>query len=190
MKFDDRGLFHMDEAELVQVFSVAFSRMLERDAELFSARKPQERTFMFRFAHELAVLFAFAENYRQNGKPVLSLDVEYNRDGSEVKTPHGIVNSDQHRWIAPDIILHERGSKVHGYRNDIFVCEMKKKDLPFKEDSKRIRAFLKLRKYKFGIDFYHFTEQDYAFDLYQRDYERHRYVFDRNEKAFRRTDLT
>ena len=84
----------MDEAELVQVFSVAFSRMLERDAELFSARKPQERTFMFRFAHELAVLFAFAENYRQNGKPVLSLDVEYNRDGSEVKTPHGIVNSD------------------------------------------------------------------------------------------------
>ena len=73
---------------------------------------------------------------------------------------------------------------------------MKKKDLPLKEDSKRIRAFLKLRKYKFGIDFYHFTEQDYAFDLYQRDYEhqrdyeRHRYVFDCNEKAFRRTDLT
>ena len=181
MMFDKDGLFHISEAELVQVFSVAFARTLERDRVLFDETHPQERTFMHRFAQELRREFSFAEDYRHNGTPVLSLDVEYNRDGKEVKRPDGISDPSKHKWIAPDIILHERKSKEKGYQNDIFVCEMKKKWESDDVDAERLKKeFLCRRKYKYGIDFYQFAEKPYKFDLYQQGVTSpHSYRFDK-----------
>ena len=186
MEFDDKGLFHINETELVQLFSDAFARMLERDKMLFEETQPQERTFMHRFAQELRQVFAFAENYRLNGNPVLSLDVEYNRDGKEKKTPQGIIDPRRHKWIAPDIILHERGSKGHDFRNDIFACEMKKDSLPDKKDSERLKTeFLGRRKYQYGIDFYQFANKPYKFDLYKQGQERPcSYSFDPDKMFF------
>ncbi len=171
MTFDEKGLFHMTEAELVQVFSVAYARTLERDRVLFDKAKPQERTFMHRFAQELRREFALAEDYRRNGEPVLSLDVEYNRSGFGRKQDDPN-NSDTHKWIAPDIILHERMSgSLEGNqknRNNIFACEMKRDGSEDGRDADRLRNLMKIHRYSFAIDFYKFTsEDDRQFNLYK-----------------------
>ena len=96
MNFDENDVFHLDQVELIQIFSVAFTRMLERDRELFeSSNQAQERTFMHRFAFELHNMLHLAEDFRDlQGRPILSLDVEYNRDGDSIKRHDG-------DWIAP-----------------------------------------------------------------------------------------
>ena len=141
MYFDDDGRFHLGEAKLVEVFSVAFARTLERDAVLFDV-KPQERAFMHRFAQELRRGFSFAEDYRINGKPVISLDVEYNRLGKGLKHDNS-ENPDKNCWIAPDIILHERMSGGlpgrQKNRNNIFVCEMKRDGCDESKDACRLK---------------------------------------------------
>ncbi len=190
MYFDDEGLFHIDEVELVQLFSVAFARMLERDKVLFDKTQPQERCFMHRFAQELRLVFTFAENYRKNGSPILSLDVEYNRDGNGKKTPDGDAEASKKKWIAPDIILHERGSKEYEFRNDIFACEMKKDALPDKTDAERLsNEFLGRRKYKFGIDFYQCAKSPYMFSLYtQGQPSPQGYYFNEKDNKFKKED--
>ena len=164
MNFDENDVFHLDQVELIQIFSVAFTRMLERDRELFeSPNQAQERTFMHRFAFELHNMLYLAEDFRDlQGRPILSLDVEYNRDGDSIKR-HG------ENWIAPDILLHQRGSgKLDGankYKNDVFVCELKKDD-PNENDDARVRDFVCNRKYMYGINFYKMTSGLHEFKLY------------------------
>ena len=185
MYFDGEGLFQITEEELVRVFSVAFARMLERDRILFEETNPQERAFMHRFAQELRRELSFAEDYRREGKPVLSLDVEYNRDGKERKTPEGTYDPREHRWIAPDIIFHERGSKEHEFRNDIFACEMKKDSSPNKADAERLKTeFLGKRKYRYGIDFYQCAQEPYEFNLYRQQGGCQSYFFNPAKKVF------
>jgi hypothetical protein len=108
MKFDKEKNFHIEENEIIRAVSNAFSRMLKRDGVLFDV-KPQERAFMHRFAFELHKEFLGAEEYEVDGKNILSLDVEYNRDGKGLKHEDP-ENPETHKWIAPDIILHERMS--------------------------------------------------------------------------------
>lgn len=192
MKFNESGVFEISKEELVQSFSLAFASTIERDAFLFQVSKPQERTFMHRFAQELRKIFALAENFSIKGKPVLSLDVEYNRDGIDCKRRRIGNCQEKGKWIAPDIILHERGSGRDGtFRNDIFACEMKKSGDARSEDANRLKHdFLGRRKYQYGIDFYAFSKRDprvrgYAFDLYVRGcVESEKYVFDENSGQF------
>lgn len=175
MKFDEDGLFHIDETELVQAFSAAFARTLERDKVLFEETKPQERSFMHRFAQELRREFSEVEDYVRDGQYVLSLDVEYNRCGKGLKYEDP-QNADTHKWIAPDIILHERmsGALKGGpqNRNNIFACEMKRDGSADGRDAVRLRKLMKNHRYSFAIDFYKFTsESDWQFNLYKNGQE-------------------
>ena len=176
MGYDENGLFLLSERELVCAFSKAFARTLKRDAYLFEESKPQERTFMFRFAQELRNEFLDAE-YPTGGQPALSLDVEYNRDSTGLKYEDPDHPSKK-KWVAPDIILHERGSGSYlceqKYRNDIFVCEMKKDGLhnmtnaqkAKKLNADRVLDFIRNRKYKYGVDFCQFAVTPARFELY------------------------
>lgn len=195
MGYDENGLFLISERELVCAFSKAFARTLRRDAYLFEESKPQERTFMFRFAQELRNEFLDAE-YPIGGRPVLSLDVEYNRDGTGLKyeDPN---HPSKKKWVAPDIILHERGSgdypSEQKYRNDVFVCEMKK-DAPYEEmtdaqkakqhkiDADTVVDFIRDRKYKYGVDFCQFAVTPARFDLYttEGDFKVYKFNYDSN----------
>ncbi len=191
MHFDENNRFILGQDELVAAFSTAFSRTLERDAELFNAsNQVQERTFMHRFAFELREYFRLIEEHRVNNRPVISLDVEYNRDGECSKQLDAIGK----KWIAPDIILHERKSGAlegeEQYRNDIFVCEMKKSSKPGGEDEDKVKSFLISKKYQYGIDFYSFSEKKYRFTLFTLDgrwrLQRHEYCFDDTDALFKK----
>ena len=197
MGYDEQGLFSLKEEELVEAFSKAFARTLKRDAYLFTESKPQERTFMFRFAQELRNEFLNAE-YPPCGMPALSLDVEYNRDGTGLKyeDPNHPIKK---KWVAPDIILHERGSGSYlceqKYRNDIFVCEMKK-DAPHEEmtdaqkakqqktDAGTVLDFIRNRKYKYGVDFCQFAVTPARFDLYTTEGDVKEYKFNIESNQF------
>ena len=169
MKFDKNKNFRIKKKELIQIVSNAFSRMLKRDIVLFDIN-PQERAFMHRFAFELHREFREAEEYEVEGKNILSIDVEYNRDGNGLKyeDPENPVS---HKWIAPDIILHERTSGAYKgklkNRNNILAIEMKRNGASGCEDATRLKELLTKRKYQFAVDFYKFARSDdFEFDLY------------------------
>lgn len=189
MRFDDNDIFYLSEEDLVAAFSDAYVRTRERDSALFEESRPQERAFMFRFALELRNCFAEVETHlsRHDGKPVISLDVEYNRDGCSLKAEDP-ENPGTHKWIAPDIILHERLSgEFNGdakNRNNIFACEMKKNALSDGEDSERVKSFLAKRRYQFGVDFFRFATADAAFDLYYYGEKKRTYCFQKETKKF------
>lgn len=190
MGYDENGLFSLIENELVDAFSTAFTKVRERDWVLFEEAKPQERAFMHRFAQELRKCFADAEDYRsnRNSKPIISLDVEYNRDGSKLKLEDP-ENPETHKWIAPDIILHERLSgSLNGEaknRNNIFACEMKLAGLSDGNDAKRVKDFLEKRRYKYGVDFFRFATTSATFDLYKcGDDKKVTYCYDEVSKRF------
>ena len=81
------------------------------------------------------------------------VDVEYNRDGHEVKRLHNLVRDcprdrdDGHR-VLPDVIVHRRDSAD----SNLLVIEMKKDpgDKGTDSDRRRIKAFKKELNYKFG----------------------------------------
>lgn len=144
MKFDKHGRFQISKEELVQLFSAAFTKMLRRDRDLFeSPNQAQERTFMHRLAFYLHELLRFPEEYTCKNGIKLSLDVEYNRDGDDVKR---LIRVPEKDWVAPDIILHERRSgDLSGneqYRNDIFVCELKKCGNVDGDDATKVLAYI------------------------------------------------
>ena len=187
MKFDKNKNFLIKEKELIQVLSNAFSRMLKRDIVLFDIN-PQERAFMHRFAFELHKEFSEAEEYEVEGKNILSLDVEYNRDGNGLKHEDP-ENSETHKWIAPDIILHERMSG--GYegaaknRNNILALEMKRDGTSDGKDADRLKKFIEKRKYLYAIDFYRFAGNgDHEFDLYLGISKQKKYRYNNNSNMF------
>jgi hypothetical protein len=161
--------------------------MLKRDGVLFDV-KPQERAFMHRFAFELHKEFLGAEEYEVDGKNILSLDVEYNRDGKGLKHEDP-ENPETHKWIAPDIILHER--KSGGYegaaknRNNILALEMKRDGTSDGKDADRLKKFIEKRKYLYAIDFYRFAGNgDHEFDLYLGISKQKKYRYNNNSNMF------
>ena len=82
------------------------------------------------------------------------VDVEYNRDGDEVKRLHDVVRDcprdrDGGHRVLPDVIVHRRG--LRGDSN-LLVIEMKKNpgERGTDCDRRRIKAFKKELDYKFG----------------------------------------
>ena len=187
MNFDKENNFHIEENEIIRAVSNAFSRMLKRDSVLFDI-KPQERVFMHRFAFELHKEFLEAEDYEVAGKNILSLDVEYNRDGKGLKHEDP-ENPETHKWIAPDIILHERMSGVYNgaakNRNNILALEMKRDGTSDGKDADRLMKFIEKRKYLYAIDFYRFAGNgDHEFDLYLGISKQKKYRYNNNSNMF------
>lgn len=149
MKFDSSGHLIIEKDELLQIWSEALKSLIEIDQALLES-DVQERAVCFRLAHYLSQFFLLAEKHR------IFVDVEYNRDGEKrKKTP--MPDQCTRHWIAPDIILHERGSAddpEDKYRNDIFYCEVKKNDSKNGSDKNRIIEQMCERKYQFGINLY------------------------------------
>ena len=164
MHFNKDGLFQISRDEILQLIGCAFTKTLQRDAVLFGMKNQvQERCLMHRFACELRALLKFAEDFRREGEPVMSLDVEYNRAGEVLKTVEGL----KQKWIAADILFHERKSVDKGCRNDIFCCEMKKAEDAEDDDRKKVLCTMRQYKYRFGINFFRFSEQPYLFELFE-----------------------
>lgn len=81
------------------------------------------------------------------------VDVEYNRDGEQVKRLHDVLRDcprdrNDGRRVLPDVIVHRRGSPD----SNLLVIEMKKDpgDKGTDSDRRRIKAFKKELNYKFG----------------------------------------
>ena len=166
MRFNNNHIFQMNRSELIRVLSDAFSKMLCYERDLFDAvNQVQERAFMHRFAFWLQ--YILKDKSFDGDEWRLFVDVEYNRDGDDVKRiDNGKV------WTAPDIIFHERKSGAiegrYKYGNDVFCCEMKKHGRPRGEDAERVKMFMAEKRYLFGIDFYQFACRDAKFDLYEK----------------------
>lgn len=145
MTFDNENTLHICKEEVINAFSNALTKLFEKDAQLF-VFDVQERAIAARLAIYLREEFLCLEDHG------IIIDVEYNRDGKDVKRHH---DTGEDGWIAPDIILHQRGSgKNNGYINDIFYCEMKKKSKPDADDAEKVKGQMEERKYKYGIDLY------------------------------------
>jgi hypothetical protein len=159
MSYFDNIIFHINEKEIIQIFSSAIARLYKNDFCLFESGV-QERALQFRLGVYLRELFLFAEN---NG---LSIDVEYNRDGEkDAKRPNP--EKSVKDWFAPDIILHERGSKIFDYRNDIIYCEIKKDSKSGSSDATKIKQQMKIRKYQYGIDLFSLKKDKIELDVYK-----------------------
>ena len=182
MRFNNNHIFQMNRSELIRVLSDAFSKMLCYERDLFDAvNQVQERAFMHRFAFWLQCILK--DKSFDGDEWRLFVDVEYNRDGDDVKRiDNGKV------WTAPDIIFHERKSGAiegkHKYRNDVFCCEMKKHGRPRGEDAERVKMFMAEKRYLFGIDFYQFACRDAKFDLYEKGQKCQSYQFDEVRNSF------
>ena len=173
MNFNKNGDFIITSEEIIHFFSQALKRLINEDSFLLKSGV-QERSIQFKLGVYLRELFSFAEC---GG---LNIDVEYNRDGkSNVKRPNpDCEHFSKNKWIAPDIILHERGSadfkSDNKYKNDIIFCEIKKNG---KNNPKRIKEQMKIRKYKYGIDLYLLTPKKISLDLYTQDNIQRQYEF-------------
>jgi len=180
MKFTYDGNFHIEKDEVIQIFSCALKRLVKEDKFLLEA-DAQERSLVFKLALYLRELLQFAEN---GG---LNIDVEYNRDGKKaIKRPNPNNENDNNNWIAPDIILHERGSAKNNYKNDILYCEIKKKSKSGKRDAKKIKEQMEHRKYKYGINLYSLNRNNISLDLYLNyNSEPIRYKFDSGTKELK-----
>ena len=182
MRFDNNHHFHITRRELIKVLSDAFSKMLCYESDLFDAvNQVQERAFMHRFAFWLQ--YILKDKSFDEDKWRLFIDVEYNRDGDDVKKiDNGKI------WTAPDIIFHERKSGAldgeNKYRNDVFCCEMKKHGRPRGEDADRVKMFMDEKRYLFGINFYQFACRDARFDLYEKSQACQGYQFDEAGNSF------
>lgn len=145
MTFDNENTLHICKEEVINAFSNALTKLFEKDAQLF-VFDVQERAIAARLAMYLREEFLCLEEHG------ITIDVEYNRDFNDEKRRHIF---DKEGWIAPDIILHQRGSGENSeYKNDIFYCEMKKKSKPDADDAEKVKGQMEERKYKYGIDLY------------------------------------
>lgn len=169
MCFNEDGIFQVSLDEILQLISCAFAKTLQRDAALFEMRNQvQERCLMHRFACELRALLRFAEDFRWEGQPVMSLDVEFNRAGDSLKKPVGL----KQKCVAVDILFHERKSAENSCRNDILCCEMKKAGEEEGADRWKVLRIMQQYKYQLGIDFFRFSKQPYSFELFETSTER------------------
>lgn len=166
MHFDKENNFLIEEKELVLLFIKALKKLYAMDAEIFEV-DAQERAVAARLAMYLREQFLPAE---EGG---LRIDVEYNRDGDEIKRPSNEVDSG---WIAPDIILHQRKSgNLKGderYKNDIFYCEIKKASRTGQDDAEKVKKQMVQRKYRYGIDLYKLSRSGAKFDVYIYDHRK------------------
>jgi hypothetical protein len=157
--------------ELICLFSKAIGKLIEQDSFLLESNV-QERTIAARLAMYLRDDLLCAE---EDG---IFVDVEYNRDGVDLKRPDPQVAA---HWIAPDILIHERGSRKNNYRNDIVYCEIKKHSHSCADDAERISKQIQLRHYQFGIDLYSLSLEDIRLDLYigQNPPKKYKYDFEK-----------
>lgn len=145
----------MEYDELKALWQYALSMLYEKDRRLLRYNV-NERTIACRLALYLQLKYDPCFMKRA------CIDVEYNREGKGIKRPY--IDSES-GWIAPDIILHERGNK----ENDIFYCEVKKNSKNDNDDSIRVKNALMERKYKYGINLYSVTSKEANLSFYKKD---------------------
>lgn len=179
MNFDKNNNLIISKKEIIDLFSYTINQLYAHDCDLFK-NNAQERSLVARLSMYLRDKIITLE---ENG---IYVDVEYNRDGDNLKRPH--IN-DTKNWIAPDLLIHERGSKEHNYRNDIIYCEIKKASTSGQADATKIIKQMNERKYKYGIDLYKLSLYDCQLDLYYFDIDKNikkeSYIFDILTKRFR-----
>lgn len=168
----------MEYNELVRLWKYAFQMLYEKDIALFET-DVQERSIAGRLAIYLQ------HKYDGGLKKDACVDLEYNREGNDIKRPHP---EDVNGWIAPDILLHVRKTK-----NNIFYCEVKKKSTKANEDSNRVKNAIRERKYQYGLNLYDIRKNGArlsVFDEYDGTIRQVEYVYDKYSKALNKTNIT
>lgn len=155
MEFD-AGNLKVSKEEIIDLFKKVITKLYKCDYELFK-NNVQERSLVARLSMYLRDSLICLETNQ------IYVDVEYNRDGDSLKRSYP---EKVRKWFAPDILVHERGSKKNNYRNDIVFCEVKKDSESGHEDASRITTQMKVRKYAYGIDLYKLSPDECCFDLY------------------------
>jgi len=125
--------------DLVKIFLEANELFLSKNADLIITQV-SERTFCG--ALMIAMNSIIRRRDRYNNYKKYFLDIEYNRNGSKVKT---IINDDfRIITINCDLILHSRG--YNKWQDNLIAIEMKKSSRPSKEkqsDRERLIALTK-----------------------------------------------
>lgn len=146
----------MEYAELKALWQYALSMLYKKDRRLLRYNV-HERTIACRLALYLQLKYDPCFMKRA------CIDVEYNREGKEIKRPY--IDSES-GWIAPDIILHERDNQ----ENNIFYCEVKKKSKNNNDDAIRVKNALRgKRSYEYGINLYSLTSKEANLSFYKLD---------------------
>jgi hypothetical protein len=158
--------FVITKEELIDEWQMALTKLIDNDLDIMAGRNQNERNIAYRLVIYLREQFLWLEKYE------IYIDGEYNRDGDGgSKRPNPQEEySNKNTWIAPDIILHERGSAKNDYRNDIFYCEIKKNASDEKsDDDKKIEHQMEERKYQFGINIYKLNSKQVELKLYTKE---------------------
>ncbi|MFX4263570.1 hypothetical protein ACOBQJ_15395 [Pelotomaculum propionicicum] len=158
--------FVISKVELITEWGIALTKLIDIDLKILGGKNQNERSIAYRLVIYLHERFSWLEKYG------IYIDGEYNRDDDgDTKRPNPKENhSDNNTWIAPDIILHERGSAKNNYRNDIFYCEIKKNSSDEEsDDDRKIKEQMKNRKYQFGINIYKLNSKKVELKLYTKE---------------------
>lgn len=130
----------MELKDFLDLWNYAFRMLYKKDISLFRTNV-QERSIMGRLAMYLQ------NRYDPFFDDSICIDLEYNREGKNVKRPHP---NDNDSWIAPDILLHTRERS----NNNIFYCEIKKKSDSKNQDAERARDAVRERNYQYGVNLF------------------------------------
>ena len=147
------GREHIMELEdFLDLWNYAFRMLYKKDISLFRT-DAQERSIMGRLAIYLQ------NRYDPFFDDLICIDLEYNREGKNVKRPHP---HDNDGWMAPDILLHTRECSD----NNIFYCEIKKKSDSKNQDAERARDAVRERNYQYGVNLFYIESDGAEMSVY------------------------
>jgi hypothetical protein len=118
--------FNLTHDEIERRVYRAISKLRERDEYLLDARS-SERSITHHFA-----VYLHREFERWH------VDIEYNRDGHEIKRLRNLLDAETDR-VSPDIIVHTRGTN----EDNLLVVEVKKRGSENGADKNKLIEFTK-----------------------------------------------
>lgn len=125
-----------NKQELKEIMEIALKKLYEKDKELIN-RKLHENAIN----HKLAIYLEEAINEKKGCLNIYSIDVEYHKNGNDLKTLLG------GEGFRPDIILHERNSN----ENNILLIEAKIKLLDSKDENVLKNCLKTPFNYRFSV---------------------------------------
>ena len=140
--------------KIIEVVKKSFDELKREDGSLFECPIEEDMEYDARKLHEVCINHKLS-NYLEkfffqefpNNKGKLFCDIEFNREGGNIKD---IEIDGRIETVRPDIILHNRKSGDH--KINLLVVECKKKGADtgkLLEDEKKIKAFMRTEKYKY-----------------------------------------
>lgn len=161
----------MNKNEILKIITKALKKLIKKDGSLIE-REMHEECINHKFAMYLEEYISKVIFYKENS---LSVDMEYNKNGSNSKTLNNEINGK-----IPDIIVHRRETNDE----NLILIECKK-DTLINRDKEKLKTFLRdlySYKYTLGVEYKPLKDSIILF-LYERDGEditREKYLFNKH----------